>query len=213
MFPTTTPSPNRTITARPTLSPIPSITPTISPTLEPTPTNEPEQIFPSGPIATAREPLRLGSVTTLEEGGFSFRPPLRFEELYQFGQVTLTSNDKGTVLSLIGGQANRTDDLEGILIDFAEILSETFVEFNPGEPYPYSINGISGLASEVDGIWGESPISGRIAIVAPSEEQLFYTLAIAANTPNMNRWEPEGRQAFEAVMRTVIFFDPIDSQE
>jgi hypothetical protein len=151
---------------------------------------------------------------TLAEAGFSFRPIVGYEERYQQGQVTLTSEDGDTVLSFIGGQTDSTEDLTSVLGGFTEILSESvnFVEFNTGSPYSKVIDGSVGLAAEVDGLWGENPIAGRIVVVAPSEGVVFYALAFSSNSTTGEGWDPQGRQAFEAVIRSVNFLDPVDSQ-
>ena len=72
MFPTETPTPDLTI--RPTLTPPPTITasPTSTSTPEPTPV---PVIVSTGPIATAKTPLRLGREEIILEGGFSFKAP------------------------------------------------------------------------------------------------------------------------------------------
>ena len=90
------------------------------------------------------------------------------------------------VLSFIVGQTGSNEDLLSILESFAKILSESvsFVEFNTGPPYSKMIDGNVGLAAEVDGMWGENPIAGRIVVVAPSEGLVFYALAFSSSNPN-----------------------------
>lgn len=214
MFPTITPTPGKTIEPTSTPSLMPSSTPTSTATPEVTPTNTPEPTQVLGPVATARLPLQLGTLKTIPEAGFSFRTIIGYEERYQPGQVTLTSDDGATVLSLIGGQADSSEDLHGVLVSFTEILSKSvnFVEFNTGAPYSKLIDGNVGLAAEVDGLWGENPIAGRIIVVSPSEGVAFYALAFSSSNPDGEGWNPRGRQAFEAVIRSVNFLGLVDSQ-
>jgi hypothetical protein len=157
----------------------------------------------------------LGTSKVISEAGFSFRPIIGYEERFQQARVTLISDDGDTVLSLIGGQKTNTEDLESVLENFVEILSDSgnfFVEFNTRSSYSVTIDASPGLAAEVDGLWGEIPIAGRIIIVAPSDGIAFYALAFSSNDPSGEGWEPQGRQAFEAVIQSVNFFDPQDSQ-
>lgn len=214
MFPTVTPTPGLTIEPTLTPTPLPTSTPTSTATPEPTPTEIPELPQILRPIATARLPLRLGTMKTVTEAGFSFRPILGYEEIYQQGQVTLTSDDGDTVISFIGGQTTNTEDLENVLESFAEILSATpsFNEFNTGISYSITIDSSPGIAAEVDGLWGENPIAGRIVVIAPSEGLAFYALAFSSSDATGEGWEPQGRQAFEAVLRSVNFNTPVDSQ-
>lgn len=212
-FPTDTPTPNLTIEPTATHFSTPTEKPTSTPTPEPTlePTIEPTA--PEGPIATAREPLRLGRVEIIEEGGFSFRGLVGYDATYQRTQVTLTSIDGDTVISLIGGRSDRLEDLEADLNRFIEIISLNVVEFNTGESYQYLIDGIPGLAAEVTGVWGETQVTGRILIAAPSEDQLFYALAISPDTTTGKGWEPQGRQAFDAIIKSISFHEPFLSEE
>jgi hypothetical protein len=184
-------------------------------TSTPTPaiTIEPDETQVTSPIATARKILRLGTMTSLREAGFSFRPPLGFIERYQYGQVTLTSDDGGTVLSLIGGRSINGEDTESDLFNFAELISDTFQELNIGTPYQFLVEDVEGLATDVDGIWGDSTVSGRIVVISPDEEQIFYALAISSSNTSRGGWEPEGRQVFEAVLGSVTFFPPAESEE
>jgi hypothetical protein len=203
MFPTETPTSNPT--SEPTRTPIP--TATESPTITPTVVPKTEPIQSNQPIVTARIPLRLGRVETIEEGGFSFRPPIGYQSTYQNTQVTLTSDDGDTVISLIGGRADHREDLEADLDYFIGLISKE-IEINPGASYQYLVDGFPGLAAEITGMWGEIPITGRILIVAPSEEQIFYALAISPDTIAGFGWEPEGRQAFEAIIDSITFHEP-----
>ena len=81
----------------------------------------------------------------------------------------MTSDDGDTVVSLIGGRSDRLENLEADLNHFIEIISLNVVEFNTGTSYQYPVDGISGLAAEVTGVWGETQVTGRILIVAPGE--------------------------------------------
>ncbi|UCD98572.1 MAG: hypothetical protein JSV42_16715 [Chloroflexota bacterium] len=200
-----------TITTTPETILEPSFTPSLTPTTTPTstatpePTPEPEPL--NGPIATAIIPLRLGKLENKDDAGFSFRAPIGYSSSYQPGQVTLTSDDGDTVVSLIGFRTERSDTLESDLQRFAEIISNTLLEFTTGSTYQYMVGGLPGVAAEVSGVYGESPIAGRILVVAPNETQLFYALAISPDIDTGFGWEPQGRQAFEMMLETVSFYE------
>jgi hypothetical protein len=147
------------------------------------------------------------------EGGFSFRGLIGYDATYQRTQVTLTSDDGDTVVSLIGGRSDRLENLEADLNHFIEIISLNVVEFNTGTSYQYPVDGISGLAAEVTGVWGETQVTGRILIVAPGEDQLFYALVISPDTTTGEGWEPQGRQAFEAILNSISFHEPFLDEE
>ena len=210
MFPTETPTPDLTILPTETSTPTITASPTSTPTLEPTAV----PILPStGPIATAKTPLRLGREEILPEGGFSFKAPLGYITNFQTNQVTMTSDDEDTVFSLLGGKMDRENELIADFEQFIDLISLTLDEFKADEPYQYIVSGVPGLAAEVSGLYGEIQITGRILVVAPAEDQIFYALAISPDIDTGEGWEPEGRQAFEAVIRTVTFFEPTLPEE
>jgi len=206
MFPTETPTPNLTIIPTETSTATTTPTPTSTPTPEPTPI---PIIVSTGPIATAKTPLRLGRSERISEGGFSFQAPLGYEKSYQTNQVTMTSIDEDTVFSLLGGKMDREDDLLADFEQFVDIISATVNDFQANESYEYVVGGMAGLAAEVSGLYGETEVAGRILVVAPADDQIFYALAISPDIDNGEGWEPEGRQAFEAIIRTISFFDPV----
>lgn len=210
MFPDVTPTATNSIEANLKSSPIPSNTPTNTPIPKTAPTSSllPTQQS-SAPIATARQPLRQGSSKSLDEGGFSFREIIGCEDTYLPGQVNLTCGDGITFISMIGAPFSTTSEIEDILLSFLETLSGTFQTFDAEPPYPYSVAGSNGLAADVKGEMGDTPFFGRVVIVVPNEEQLFYALGISAIGPAGDSWEPAGRQTFEAVINSIEFYKPI----
>lgn len=213
MFPTITPTPTRTLKPSATSTSIPTNTPTSTVVLEPTPTKTRAPTQVSRFTATSTSPLRLKPAIQIPEAGFSFQPPIGYEERYQPGQVTLTSEDEDIILSLIGSSIRRIPDLEIILDHFLEIIQESFHEFETGTSYPFTISGNDGIAIDVTGEWSETPIEGKIAIVAVNDEQLFYAVAISANGEEGAGWEPNGSQVFDAVIDSISFFKPSEQQD
>ena len=212
MFPTETPTPDLTILPTETSTPTITASPTSTPTLEPTPV---PVIVNTGPIATAKTPLRLGRKEVLPEAGFSFKPPIGYKAINQTNQVTLTSDDEDTVFSLLGGKVEWEDELLVVFDQFIDLITENseIDDFKADEGYQYVVGGIQGFAAEVSGLYGEIQIAGRILVVAPAEDQVFYALAISPDIDTGEGWEPEGRQAFEAVLSTVTFFEPALPEE
>jgi hypothetical protein len=125
----------------------------------------------------------------------------------------MTSDDEDTVFSLLGGKIDREDDLNADFTEFVELISLNLDQLITEEPYQYFVGGTQGLAAEVSGLYGENQIAGRIIVTAPLEDQIFYALAISPDNDSGEGWEPEGRAAFEAVIRTVAFFEPSPSEE
>jgi hypothetical protein len=208
MLPTALPTPTRTLVFRPTAThsqtPIPSATAT-------------EEIIPSAtiaPTATSNQitledlPIRLGESKSVEDGGFSFRTIIGYNTELSRRQATLISDDGEVVLSLSGIPVHNVGDLNSVMERFLDKMSETIREFESGQPYPINIDGDRGLAAEVTGEMGGEEVVGRVAIVAPTDEQLFYALAITLDGPTGRGWESRGMPVFETVIETIDFFEP-----
>jgi len=127
----------------------------------------------------------------------------------------MTSDDEDTVFSLLGGNFEREEVLQLDFEKFVNIIANqpSLVDFGTEMPHDYQVDGILGLAADISGLYGENEITGRILVVAPAEDRIFYALAISPDNDTGEGWEPEGRQAFEAVLRTVKFFEPAHPDE
>lgn len=76
------------------------------------------------------------------------------------------------------------------------------------EFFPYTIDGGTGLATEISGIYQTTRVRGQIVIVAPTQRQLFYAIVLTEDEPSKRAWELTGRQAFETISETIYFFAP-----
>jgi hypothetical protein len=66
----------------------------------------------------------------------------------------------------------------------------------------------SGLAAEVTGLLSGEKFSGQVLMVAASDSQLFYAIALVIEQPGLSDSLNEGDQAIEAIIESVTFVDP-----
>jgi hypothetical protein len=176
-------------------------------TAKPTNTPPPEIIEPVDDQLTL---LRLGVTENVEQGGFSFRPIVGYEMRLGKRQATMTSDDGEVIVSLSGIHVQKIDDIETVLAKLLGNMSETIQELDAGEPYPFMIDGGQGLAVDMYGKLRGERINGRIAIISPRNELLFYAITISVDGPSQRSWESRGRPVFDTVVGTIDFLDPQD---
>jgi streptogramin lyase len=144
-----------------------------------------------------------------EIGGFAFSavPGWMVEE--EFGIAALSppdaDEDLGPSFLIIGGVdediAVSNDDL---LAEFTE-TEEDVDFFNQRE---ISVAGYPGLAVDMRGDFEGTAVQGRIAVVLVSENQYFQMIGFATS----DRWD-EISPYFDAVVGSVVFFEPADMME
>lgn len=198
--------PTTTATARleSTSTPLPTLTPTPAPTDTPRPTNT--------PTPTVEPTLALGEVQSVDEGGFSFQPPLNYAVHIQGNYVYLsdkawTEEERTIIIYLKGVTSNQGDESPGGMIDefLRKFADGTGGEFIKEISHTVTIDGIEGLAFDLTGTLEGSPLRGQTVIVMPSPKQLLFGLGIANTGREKKRWENEGNKAFSAVLNSIEF--------
>jgi hypothetical protein len=205
----------------PTVTPVPTSTPVYRPSPTPSSTATPTRIaevqrIPPLKTAVLADPtespleafiVQLGDLQSVTDGGFSFRTIEGYKTEVLMRRATLTSAEGDVVVSLSGVPVHSVGDLHRVMEQFLEKIRETISQFSSGAPYTVAIDGDSGLAADVRGAMGGERISGRVLIVAPNDERLFYALAISINGPSGRGWETKGQPVFESVIGTINFLE------
>lgn len=158
-------------------------------------------------IATARRALALGDFHTVEQGGFSFRPLIGFDLHLKPDQATLVSQDGRIILTMSGVDVQQVGSLEDRLGQLLSGVSDGMENFQAGSPYAVSVDQKAGLATDISGMLGGEKIAGQIMLVAQSETQLFYAIALFAEGPGDEQDLAQDNQAIEAVIDSVTFVD------
>lgn len=208
MFPTVTSTPTRTLITRNVATRTPTSTVDTGLLDAPTITPSPNIVPSPTPLSTAKIPLRLGDYIMFSEEGFAFRPIVGFNLRNNGSQITLESDDGEILITFFGSNPPRVGDLDMILTRFLDIFSNVLEDFEYDGFEPYTIDGNTGLATEISGIYQNTRVRGQVVIVSPSDRQLFYAIALSEDDPLKDGWETDGRQAFETVSETIYFFTP-----
>jgi hypothetical protein len=175
----------------------------------PTPT-----AIPTDTLEPTRTPhaLTLGDSQRVEPGGFSFQAVSGLRAEIQAAQVTLRNPDATISISLAGAPAEgETQSLQSTLDNFLNAVAKDASNFKASASYPVTVAGSEGLAVDISGELFGDEITGKIVVVSPENKQFFFAFGFAVNGPAGNRWENEGRPAFEAVLSSIRFFEPVSS--
>lgn len=168
--------------------------------------------IPTDTLAPTRTPhaLTLGDTQSVEPGGFSFQAVSGLRAEIQGSQVTLRNPDATISISLAGAPSKGdTQSLQSTLDNFMNAVAKDASNFKASESYPVTVAGSDGLAVDISGELFGDEITGQIVVVSPENKQFFFAFGFAVNGPAGNRWENEGRPAFEAVLSSIRFFEPV----
>jgi hypothetical protein len=80
-----------------------------------------------------------------------------------------------------------------------------------GEPFKIIIDGKQGLAVDAEYTYDDTKITYREAIVVSGQSHLFFAFASVTDSPDGSRWKEEGKDAFNAILRSIRFFEPTDA--
>jgi hypothetical protein len=170
--------------------------------------------IPTDTLEPTRTPhaLTLGDPQSVEPGGFSFQAVSGFRAEIQASQVTLRNRDATISITLSGAPSEGdTQSLQSTLDNFLNNVAKDASDFKASEAYPVTVGGTEGLAVDISGELFGDEITGKIVVASPENKQFFFAFGFAANGPTGNRWEEEGSPAFDAVLSSIQFFEPVSS--
>jgi len=208
MLPEPSPTPTRTVSFRPTSTPLRTRTPVTPEATKPAKPEMPTSTPTPTQIDDTMSMILLGASQSVTEGRFSFRPIIGFKKKVSNREAVLTSRDGGVLISLTAIPVHNVGRLEPVLEKLLRKMAETIQELDASSPYPVEIDGGPGLAVDLRGkIRGEA-VAGRLALVTPSSELLFYALAISVEGSDGQSWESRGQAAYNSVIRWIDFLEP-----
>lgn len=148
---------------------------------------------------------KLGDEHRNEFGGFSFHtiPGYSLEETN--GLVTMTApganDESGPAITLVGGIGESEKTIDGLLADVENELGEGSKILRQRN---VKIGGLKGLALDIETDSNGMKTYGRMIIAVPQPEQIFTMLGVY---PDQN-WEKEHGDIFDAVLDSIVFFEP-----
>jgi hypothetical protein len=190
-------APAPTPTPEPTNTPPPTATHTPLPTPTRTPTRTP----------TVKPTLALGDTTAVLAGGFSFRAPVGYQVDVQGAQVGVLDSAGTLIISIYGARTNpqhlTADEILDLFI--SSVFGNGNGEYEKGPSHPVTIDGVDGLAYDLEGTLFKAPVRGQAVIVMPSDSQYLFGLGVANTTHNRQQWEDNGSQVFSALLGSISF--------
>ncbi len=162
---------------------------------------------PQSAIATI-PPLPLGELETIKDS-FSFHPIAGFSVNLRQEGATITSGDASIYLLLMTAAHPGTESLEAELVNSITSLARRIEEFEMGEPYPITVDGIGGLAADFVGLYSDEWITGRMEVAFLDDVKSFTAFGFAIDGPGGDRWEIEGNKVFDTVIGSVTFSKPM----
>jgi hypothetical protein len=174
----------------------------------PAPTSPPKPTTNNEAVATARSAITLGDLRIIEDAGFSFRPVVGYDLHLKPDQATLVNRDGTIILSMTGVPVQSGGSLEEHLDQLLSGVGGGMEEFNAGSPYAVNIGKKDGLAADITGRLSGEKVAGQILMVAASDSQLFYAIALIVEQPGGEENLAEGDKAIEAVIESITFIDP-----
>jgi len=179
-------------------------TPVRQATLNPTKTPHPTSSFTL--VSVTPTSILLPDIQSVDEGGFSFQPLAGFDSRSTAGQVTLFNQNEDIVFSLTGVEGRSYGQLVQVFTRFLSQVGENFKEFTAENQFPITVDGSPGIAVNIHGNLADEPVDGQVVVVAPSESQLFFAIALTTGNPDGQIWETEGKHLFEALLNSVNFY-------
>jgi hypothetical protein len=165
-----------------------------------------EQITEQLPASPPK--VELGEEYMSEAGGYAFKtiPGYQVEEFY--GLVTMLAPDAdpeiGPGITMLGGTNDEAKTADQLLQDFQGGLEAGSSITHQRE---VTVGGIKGIMVDVETSRNNKEAFGRIVIVAVTPNQMFSLLGVY---PDKN-WEGEHGDNFDAVLTSVRFFEPVES--
>lgn len=193
-FPTTTPAntpaPAAALTPIPANTPKPAITSTLEPVIE------------------------FGELQAVEEGGYSFRPPIGYEVDVQGAQAGVFDHEGTIIISIFGATSNPQNLSPDEILD--EFVTAVFKkgdgEYKKENPHTVRVDGVDGMAYDITGTLFGSPLRGQAVIVMPNDDQYLFGLGIANTGGDRQRWENEGGRVFGGLIDSITFSTPEQTQ-
>jgi hypothetical protein len=161
---------------------------------------------PIPPTATIIPPTQtpaplLGELIRIEKGGFALQPVLGYK-LRRTSDYALISDDTEKVL--INLVTTPSNDLT--VTDILAFALSSFGLTQTTELEEYTLNGVDGLRVEVKTNGFFDGATGEVIILTPAENRYFTAVVIAGDSGI--GWDPKAKMLFNAVLNTIIFFEP-----
>lgn len=183
-----------TATPEPTSTPEPSPQPTvtIAPTAEAIPTSE-INFGDSGQLVTLN--------------GFTINVPFFFLNKVDKSSILIANEDKNLSIIFFSDLYDNTDPLENLINDFLASLEKRGASFETSDPEPIMIDGVEGVAMDIQGNLSDVPVQGMAIAVSPFPDLYVFGLATSNLESDVDIWENEHKTIFMSFLDTIQFVE------
>ena len=146
----------------------------------------------------------------IKNGGFSLsvHPDLKFD--INNSSINLSDTQGRFVISLNGRTyiaSNYT--MESFLDKYVMEMASRGGTFDQSIPYEIMIDGMSGTAVDISGIFLDDPIAGKAFVISPGKDFIIFGLGMSNLAANENEWVETGSTIFEMLLASIKFKDEI----
>jgi hypothetical protein len=150
----------------------------------------------------------LGETEQVIPGGFTFRNLIGYEVRVRESQATIFNEQTGIAVSLSGFSTPDYGSIERVINGLLTNLAKSFTEFSSEPVFSNPIDGKEGLAAIIHGKLSGENVSGLVVVIAPSDTQLFYAIAMVPDSIEGSVWQTDGWPVMDAVLSSLEFFPP-----
>lgn len=145
-----------------------------------------------------------------KNGGFSLalQPGLEFEIddtsillFDQGGEHFVSLNGKPYIASI--------HTLESFLGTYLDEIAARGASFDQGDPYEIFIDGMSGIAIDLNGNFSDAPMAGMAIAVSPGKDFIIFGMGLSNLQAGENGWTESGSTIFEAILGSIKFRDEV----
>ncbi|MFZ6030077.1 MAG: hypothetical protein ACOYYS_20365 [Chloroflexota bacterium] len=203
-------TPTSAATAVQVVSPTPAPTSAPADENEETPTEKPPATPTALPAETATAPLISGDVFRYEQGGYAFEQVAgwNLETVADFTVMVAPDGDQDQ-----GPAVFLMSEAQDAAMTLSELYDQYASEMDDGDtvlsaPIDVQIGGVPARRVDISGTDDDGQeMAGSFVVAMIAPQRSFLMLGMAPQ----DRWEPEGRPAFDAVLATLVFFEPESS--
>lgn len=182
----------------------PTPTQTSTPVPSPTSTNTPFPVIEPEPIT----PTPSFRSIDIKDGGFSLsvHPDLKFN--IDDNSINLSDAQETFIVSLNGRPYIASEyTMESFLSLYIDEMASRGGAFIQSVPNEIMIDGMSGTAVDISGVFANAPIAGKAFVISPRENFIIFGLGMSNISSNKNEWAETGSDIFEMLLASIKFKD------
>ncbi len=146
----------------------------------------------------------------LKSGGFSlvFGPGFAFDA--SDSSIDLSDESGELIVSLNGRPYVASSyTLESFLGKYIAEMASRGGSFEQGNPYEITVDGVSGVAIDLQGTFLDYPIAGKAIAISPGKDFIVFGLGMSNLARRENGWTDSGHRDFDAILQSIKFKEEV----